>query len=689
MALSLRRQVKNIVNNYSEAEIKVREATSNDPWGPSSSIMAEIAELTHNSVAFVEVMAMVWKRLSDSGRNWRHVYKSLTLLESLIKLGSEKVALQCQEHMSALKLLREFQFVDRDGKDYGVNVREKSKQLVALLEDEDRLRDERAHALTTKERMAHSAKSSEVCQPITGHGPASVGLFGSGEKDKGKPAEGQPSSPKTASSPKVSIDGGEPQTKDDVAVEVATPPASVKEAVHVSSKPTEASPSAQDINPISLAPKEEGPLLDLGDAFTGPRPQNTSAPLSPDLWETSSATVAQNDPWTTPAPVATTVASVEQATPPAEDHVTQERKTPLCSCTSQSDTPTSVLASVAESCKLVPTATSSEAAVSLTAPMTDKQAQEVAVNQPPPRPTTPVPVAMTGPDLTSTSPAQSPSIQTCPSLNLLDLSPLSDCLASVSAAPTGPASAPAATQADLLLLDLHPQLPDAPSLMPAPASSTPGVVPGVLTPMPADPARLVASSLPDISHSTIPPSIPSSPASFRLFESDLVILQQQTIGPVLSVATPTQQPLFSPTQPAPSNITSSHALIGLAPERPPSPKPPSHPASPAAFSDRPTSPVPSHKQLPPRPVAPCRSGSPCRPSSPKPTPSADKVAGEHSTVGLHESLSNSQGYSSPTLDTTSDAKKDFNSAGSELHASEKIESIGQQSVNGADNVLLL
>ncbi|PNI18558.1 EPN2 isoform 1, partial [Pan troglodytes] len=28
---SIRRQMKNIVNNYSEAEIKVREATSNDP----------------------------------------------------------------------------------------------------------------------------------------------------------------------------------------------------------------------------------------------------------------------------------------------------------------------------------------------------------------------------------------------------------------------------------------------------------------------------------------------------------------------------------------------------------------------------------------------------------------------------------------------------------------------------------
>lgn len=105
---ALRRQVKNIVHNYSEAEIKVppgagavrtrgvgaqhceragvghgvsaappqvREATSNDPWGPSSSLMSEIADLTFNVVAFAEVMGMVWKRLNDSGKNWRHVYK--------------------------------------------------------------------------------------------------------------------------------------------------------------------------------------------------------------------------------------------------------------------------------------------------------------------------------------------------------------------------------------------------------------------------------------------------------------------------------------------------------------------------------------------------------------------------------------------------------------------------------------
>lgn len=151
---ALRRQVKNIVHNYSEAEIKVREATSNDPWGPPSSLMSEIADLTFNTVAFAEVMGMLWRRLNDSGKNWRHVYKALTLLDYLLKTGSERVAQQCRENLYTIQTLKDFQHIDRDGKDQGVNVREKVKQVMALLKDEERLRQERTHALKTKERMA-------------------------------------------------------------------------------------------------------------------------------------------------------------------------------------------------------------------------------------------------------------------------------------------------------------------------------------------------------------------------------------------------------------------------------------------------------------------------------------------------------------------------------------------------------
>jgi hypothetical protein len=36
------------VMNYTEMESKVREATNNEPWGASSSMMQEIASGTHN-----------------------------------------------------------------------------------------------------------------------------------------------------------------------------------------------------------------------------------------------------------------------------------------------------------------------------------------------------------------------------------------------------------------------------------------------------------------------------------------------------------------------------------------------------------------------------------------------------------------------------------------------------------------
>uniref|UniRef100_A0A803KCU5 Epsin 3 n=1 Tax=Xenopus tropicalis TaxID=8364 RepID=A0A803KCU5_XENTR len=156
---SIRRQVKNIVHNYSEAEVKVREATSNDPWGPSTSLMSEISLMTHHAEAFPEVMIMIWKRLNDSGKNWRHVYKALTLLDYLIKNGSKKVVEECNENIHSVQTLKDFQFLDRDGKDQGINVREKAKQIVSLLKDEERLKQERIQAKNTRRRISQGVNA--------------------------------------------------------------------------------------------------------------------------------------------------------------------------------------------------------------------------------------------------------------------------------------------------------------------------------------------------------------------------------------------------------------------------------------------------------------------------------------------------------------------------------------------------
>ncbi|XP_073698969.1 epsin-3 isoform X2 [Garra rufa] len=180
---SLRRQMKNIVNNYTDAEIKVREATSNDPWGPPSSLLMEIADLTFNVVAFTEVMGIIWKRLNDHGKNWRHVFKALTLLDYLIKSGSERVAQQCKENIYAIQTLRDFQYIDREGQDQGMGVREKSKQLVALLRDDERLKQERSQAHKTRERVTGTSSAmgyGSLPPPYPGRhaGQPSVEVYG-------------------------------------------------------------------------------------------------------------------------------------------------------------------------------------------------------------------------------------------------------------------------------------------------------------------------------------------------------------------------------------------------------------------------------------------------------------------------------------------------------------------------------
>ncbi|CAB3399774.1 unnamed protein product [Caenorhabditis bovis] len=156
---TIRRQVKNVAYNFSDAQVKVREATSNDPWGPSTALMSEIADLTHNPMAFTEIMSIVWKRLNDSGKNWRHVYKSLVLLDFLVKCGHEKVAQQCRENIFTIETLKDFQHIE-DGRDQGLNIREKAKQITGLLSDDERLKNERTRFMITRNKFKQNSQGA-------------------------------------------------------------------------------------------------------------------------------------------------------------------------------------------------------------------------------------------------------------------------------------------------------------------------------------------------------------------------------------------------------------------------------------------------------------------------------------------------------------------------------------------------
>ncbi|XP_033026126.1 epsin-1 isoform X16 [Lacerta agilis] len=304
---SLRRQMKNIVHNYSEAEIKVREATSNDPWGPSSSLMSEIADLTYNVVAFSEIMSMIWKRLNDHGKNWRHVYKAMTLMEYLIKTGSERVAQQCKENIYAIQTLKDFQYVDRDGKDQGVNVREKAKQLVALLKDDERLKEERAHALKTKEKLAQTATASSASSSLAN-----------------APVEAEQAWPQSSGEEELQLQLALAMSKEEAEQVSAKPPAVADEdlqlqlalslskeehdkeerirrgddlrlqmAIEESKKETV--PAKEEVR------VEQSSLMDLAEVFTAPPTADPwgGPPASADPWGGSAPVVpaAPTDPW--------------------------------------------------------------------------------------------------------------------------------------------------------------------------------------------------------------------------------------------------------------------------------------------------------------------------------------------------------------------------------------------------------
>ncbi|KAJ8662183.1 hypothetical protein O0I10_001876 [Lichtheimia ornata] len=153
-ARGVARSIKNYAKGFSDAQIRVREATSNDPWGPSGTIMNEIAQMTYNEHDFVEIMDMIDRRLNDKGKNWRHVFKALLLLDYCIHVGSENVVLYAKENAYVVKTLKEFQHIDDNGRDVGANVRQKAKDISSLLMDDARLREERQSRGQMRDRMA-------------------------------------------------------------------------------------------------------------------------------------------------------------------------------------------------------------------------------------------------------------------------------------------------------------------------------------------------------------------------------------------------------------------------------------------------------------------------------------------------------------------------------------------------------
>ncbi|CAL1711167.1 unnamed protein product [Somion occarium] len=151
---NLSRLAKNAAMGYSEAQSKVRMATSNDPQSPSPKQLDELLRMTYKAELFNELMETLFKRLEERGKSWQHVYKALIVINHLLHIGPERTLYYCTAKSATIESLAGFRYTDSSDVDLGTHVRLKSQEIMGLLSDILTLREKR------RARLILNAKSS-------------------------------------------------------------------------------------------------------------------------------------------------------------------------------------------------------------------------------------------------------------------------------------------------------------------------------------------------------------------------------------------------------------------------------------------------------------------------------------------------------------------------------------------------
>ncbi|CCH42237.1 Epsin-3 [Wickerhamomyces ciferrii] len=158
-----RRFVRSIRNiSATPAEIKIKSATSNDSFGPTTSDLNEIALLTMDNKHLRQIITVLTKRLNDSTKNWRHILKSLTVIQYCLLAGSTEFVYWVQNNSYLIKTLKEFQW--KDSNEIAYQIRSKAKKITSLLKDDNLLQSKRAnyHIYRTKMSQPSSGKRSSL-----------------------------------------------------------------------------------------------------------------------------------------------------------------------------------------------------------------------------------------------------------------------------------------------------------------------------------------------------------------------------------------------------------------------------------------------------------------------------------------------------------------------------------------------
>eukprot|EP00804_Cyclotella_cryptica_P009510 CCRYP_006221-RA/>CCRYP_006221-RA protein AED:0.06 eAED:0.06 QI:211/1/1/1/0.66/0.57/7/1454/662 len=162
-----------------DVEARVYEVLSHKNWGASTSLMNEIAQDTFDYERFLIVTKLMWEAIENQRpAAWRVIFKGLTLTEHLVKNGSERCVDDARNHSHLLRSLDKFNYYEGTV-DRGLGVREKAKQLVEILGDDDRIREERMKARQLREKFA--GRGGSASNSVSGGGGTKYAGYGNSD----------------------------------------------------------------------------------------------------------------------------------------------------------------------------------------------------------------------------------------------------------------------------------------------------------------------------------------------------------------------------------------------------------------------------------------------------------------------------------------------------------------------------
>lgn len=99
---------------------------------------AEITKRAFNMEEYKQILGILARRLHSEPNTWRQIYKSLLLLEYMSKNGPQRIIPELKSNGRVFTRLQKFEFIDDDGKDQGLNVRNRCDMPLSPLTKQDR-----------------------------------------------------------------------------------------------------------------------------------------------------------------------------------------------------------------------------------------------------------------------------------------------------------------------------------------------------------------------------------------------------------------------------------------------------------------------------------------------------------------------------------------------------------------------